>query len=330
MIITKTPLRISFFSGGSDMAAFYQRSPGAALSVTIDKYINVCVHDTPHKGIRIMYDTVEEQNDLESLDHTITRESLRHFDLTKEITVASISDIISKGSGLGSSSTFTVGLAHALAARSNTHLTPRQLAELACDIEISKCGFPIGKQDQYAAAIGGFNLFEFDHHGQVTVTKPAFNQSTIESLERNLVLVYSGISRSASSILKKHNEAMLDDKKFEIIRRGRDKAYEAVEILKGDPSHISDFGKLLHEAWVEKKQWVKEMTLSDLDKIYLHAIESGATGGKILGAGGGGFFLFYVEPSKRADFIEGLNNYSSQLKVYDFKFTWNGSQLHVV
>ena len=328
MIITKTPLRISFFSGGSDMSAFYQREPGAALSVSIDKYINVCIHETPHKGIRIMYDQVEEQNNLESLDHIITRESLRYFNIDREITIASISDIISKGSGLGSSSSFTVGLMHALAARRGLKLTPRELAEAACDIEIYKCGFPIGKQDQFAAAIGGFNLFEFAKDGQVNITQPAFNDRTLETLEQNLVLVYSGISRSASSILKKHNEAFLDAKKFEIIKRGRDKAYQAIEILKGPSTSISDFGKLLHEAWTEKKQWVKEMTLSDLDKIYLHAIDSGAIGGKILGAGGGGFFLFYVEPDKRVNLIEKLTSYSSQLKVYDFRFTWTGSQIY--
>lgn len=330
MIITKTPLRISFFSGGSDMAAFYSRSPGAALSVTIDKYINVCLHDTPNRGIRTMYDQVDEQNDLDSIDHIITREALRQFSVTKEITVASISDILSKGSGLGSSSTFTVGLANALSHRHGEKLSPQALAELACEIEINQCGFPIGKQDQYAAAFGGFNLFEFDVDGNVTVTKPSINPMTLEILQQNLVLVYSGVSRSASTILKKHNEAILDSTKFEIIKRGRDKAYQALEILKQPPSQIKQFGLLLHEAWVEKKQWVKEMTLSDLDKIYLHAVDSGAVGGKILGAGGGGFFLFYVDATDRELFVQRMSEYSSQLKMYDFKFTWEGSQVFTI
>jgi len=172
MIITKTPLRISFFSGGSDMPAFFNQEAGAALSVTIDKCIYIAVHKTQHIGIKTMYDEVSQVEDVGDMQHAITRETLKLVDIDKELTIASISDIIAKGSGLGSSSAFTTGLIHALASLQETAdlLSPELLAQTAYNIERNLCGYPVGKQDQYAAAYGGMNLFEFNTNDTVTFT----------------------------------------------------------------------------------------------------------------------------------------------------------------
>lgn len=204
MIVTKTPLRMSLFSGGSDMSSFYQVEKGAALSVTIDKFVYVCVHRTPHLGIKAMYDKIEETPDVETMQHEISKEAFTYFNYKKEITVASISDILSKGSGLGSSSTFTVGLVNALATLRWGHITKQYLADVACQIEIDRCGYPIGKQDQYAAAYGGMNLFEFHSDESVTYTPINLDDQKMFEFNQNLLLVYSGRGRSANAILQKH------------------------------------------------------------------------------------------------------------------------------
>ena len=163
MIISRTPLRISFFSGGSDLPSFYTKEPGAALSITIDKYIHIFAHAVPFTDIRLMYDTIEEVSDLNNMQHDITRETLKYFGVNKQITIGSISDIISRGSGLGSSSAFTVGLINAIINQRQSweSLHPIKLAEYACMIEMDKCKFPVGKQDQYVATYGGLNSYDF-------------------------------------------------------------------------------------------------------------------------------------------------------------------------
>lgn len=324
MIVSKTPLRISFFSGGSDMPSFYNKEQGAALSCTIDKYIYVCVHKTPHLGIKVMYDTIEQIPDVEQMQHLITKEALKYFNISNEITIASISDILSKGSGLGSSSAFTVGLVNALASTKWEVASCGYLADVACLIEMDKCGYPVGKQDQYAAAFGGLNLFEFKKDGDVEVSPLTIGHTTLNKLEQNLLLVYSGRGRSANSILQKQQQAMDDRVKFDLVRRSRDKAYTARDFLvAGD---CDSFGSLLHDAWMDKKAVTTDITNDYFESIYSKAIESGALGGKLLGAGGGGFFLFYIPPDKRGQVIESIET-NTECKVYDFKFTDHGSRI---
>lgn len=328
MIISRTPLRISFFSGGSDMPAFYQQETGAALSVTIDKYIYVMVHKTPHLGIRTVYDTIEETQDLEKMQHIITKECLKYYDLNSELTIASVSDILAKGSGLGSSSAFTVGLINALHHVNNNPVIGSRyfLASSACDIEMNKCNYPVGKQDQYAAAYGGFNLFEFNKDGTVNTNNFHINKDTLEDLQSNLMLIYSGKGRSANSILQKQKAAMSDKQKFGLVKRSRNKAYVAQEMLA--TGKIDDFGNLLHEAWMDKKGVVSDISADYFDSIYDTAIKNGALGGKLLGAGGGGFFLFYVPKEKQAIVKEQLLLTSLyQCAVYDFNFVDHGSQI---
>lgn len=325
MIISKTPLRISFFSGGSDMPSFYEKEQGAALSCTIDKFIYVCVHKTPHLGVKVMYDTIEETPDVEQMQHLITKEALKYFNVSKEITIASISDILSKGSGLGSSSAFTVGLVNALASTKWEVASKRYLADIACHIEMEKCGYPVGKQDQFAAAYGGMNIFEFKKDGDVDVREIRIGHENFNKLEDNLLLVYSGRGRSANSILQKQQKAMATDKdKFNLVRSSRDKAYTGVKLLmKGD---VDSFGALLHEAWMEKKGLVQEITQDYFDAIYSKAIAAGSLGGKLLGAGGGGFFLFYVTPDRREEVIQAITE-NTECKIYDFKFWFSGSRI---
>lgn len=326
MILSKTPLRISFFSGGSDMPSYFEKEKGAALSVTIDKYIYVMLHKTPHLGIKIMYDTIEEFPDLEQMQHAITRESLKHFGIDKEVTIASIADILSKGSGLGSSSAFTVGLINVLAhqEKHKSNYTREYLAQTAYDIERNMCGYPVGKQDQYAAAYGGMNLFEFHKDNTVEVRPTTYNRDLWSNLEDRLLLVYSGRGRNANSILQKQAAAMDDSVKFDLVRRSRDKAFVGARYLK--EGKLDDFGALLHDAWLDKKAVETSITNEYFDEIYSKAIDSGALGGKLLGAGGGGFFIFYVNPSKRQNVIDVITD-GTQCKVYDFKFTEYGSQV---
>lgn len=307
------------------MPSFYEQEDGAALSVTINKFIYVMAHKVPHMGVRCMYDDVEEQHDIEQMQHAITRETLKYYGFTKEITIASISDIVTKGSGLGSSSAFTVGLVKALSTSKYDNSTRKYVADIACEIEMNRCGYPVGKQDQYAAAFGGFNLFKFKRNGEVTVDELRLTNPHIQALEKNLMLVYSGRSRNANNILQKQQKAMLDIDKFNAVKRSKDKAYEAVDLI--HKGKIDEFGRLLHESWLDKKSVCEEITQDYFDTIYQTAMDAGALGGKLLGAGGGGFFIFYVPQEYRNSVAWAFANEHRECKVYDFEFYGSGSHM---
>lgn len=324
MIITKTPLRVCFFSGGSDLPSFYEKEDGASLSVTINKYIHVIAHQVPNMGVKVMYDDVEELHDLEQMRHAITRETLKLYNVNKEITVASISDIVSKGSGLGSSSAFTVGLVKAMSALKKESVSGSHIADIACQIEMVKCGYPVGKQDQYAAAYGGFNLFKFHTNGSVSADSITLNNKNIQKLQDNLLLVYSGRGRDANNILQKQQKAMSNVDKFKIVQRARDKAYEGRDLLL--EGKVDDFGELLHKSWLDKKNICEDITQDYFDMVYQKAIDAGALGGKLLGAGGGGFFIFYVPQKDKESVAWEVTKYT-ECKVYDFEFTGNGSNI---
>ena len=307
------------------MPSFYEQEDGAALSVTINKFIYVFAHKVPHMGVRCMYDDVEEQHDIEQMQHAITRETLKYYDIKKEMTVASISDIVTKGSGLGSSSAFTVGLVKALSTTKYDNSTRKYVADIACQIEMERCGYPVGKQDQYAAAWGGFNLFRFRKNGEVEVEELRLTNPNVMALEKNLMLVYSGRSRNANNILQKQQKAMLDADKFNKVKRSKDKAFEALNLI--HKGKIDDFGRLLHESWIDKKGVCEEITQDYFDEIYRTAIRAGALGGKLLGAGGGGFFIFYV-PEKSRTKVEGaISTKHKDCRIYDFEFYGSGSHM---
>lgn len=190
---------------------------------------------------------------------------------------------------------------------------------------MNRCGYPVGKQDQYAAAWGGFNLFRFKKNGEVNVEEIRLTNPNVAALEKNLMLVYSGRSRNANNILQKQQKAMLDIDKFNKVKRSRDKAFEAVELI--HKGKIDDFGRLLHESWLDKKGVCEEITQDYFDEIYQTAIDGGALGGKLLGAGGGGFFIFYVPEKDRASVAHGIKNNHKDCRIYDFEFYGSGSNV---
>lgn len=308
------------------MPGFYQQEPGAAFTATIDKYVYVCLHTTPGPQIRVMFDNVQELNDLAMMDHRITKSALETFGLNSHITVTSISDITTRGSGLGSSSAFTVGLVQAiLEEKGYKHDSPFQLADIACDIEINRCHYNIGKQDQYATALGGMNLFTFDEHGRVSVQSNRIRRDVIGRFQENLILVHTGQHRSASDVLDKQTKAIAaSSAKFQLAKKNKDRAWEAVKLLEaGDTDSV---GALLHDSWMDKKQITDAMSSQSIDAMYDCAIKAGALGGKILGAGGGGFAVFYATPDHRKSVVHTLQQHPS-CQVYDFAFTSLGSRI---
>jgi len=312
MIISKTPLRISFFCGGTDIEPFYRHEKGAALSATINKYVYVNVNRTPYNGIRMMYDETEDVTNVEDLKGIITKETLKYMSITDKVTIASLSDVKARGSGLGSSSAFTVGLLLALKTSELQYeeLSPFQLAEDACHIEINLCKNPIGKQDQYAASLGGFNLFEFEKDGSVQSLTGSIDPGTIQTLQSRLLLVHSGLDREASNILAiQAKDLEPGTEKFKSMQGSRFLAYQGKKLLEEDD--VVGFGDLLGVAWEIKKQ--RNNTL----------IRAGARAGKLLGAGGGGFFLFYVPEEKMADVSQKALDIACF--PYQFEFTDQGA-----
>jgi len=327
MIITRTPLRISFFSGGSDLPSFYTKEPGAALSATINKYVYVVVHDTPEETKHV-HNELEMPSDVERMQHNITRETLKMFGIEKGITVTEITDVPCQGSGLGASSAYTVGLLRSLICRHNknsNNLTNKadapSLAETASDIEIEKCGYPIGKQDQYAAAVGGVNLFRFNSNHSVDSLPIGPCKNQLKLLAENLILVYTGKKREASKILNHLKDNM--DARFGLVKRQRDMAYQGAEYLRN--YQFDKFGALLHNAWTLKKESNALTTYKEVDNLYEEVYRLGALGGKVLGAGGGGYMLLYV-PEPRRNAVVDLTQQRG-FKVFPFQFSHEGSQV---
>lgn len=317
MILTRTPLRVSFFGGGSDIPSYYLRSPGAVLSTTINKYMYIALCKTAYDGVKLVYNDIETVKDINQIKHSRVRECLKKFKITSNIEISSYCEIPTKGTGLGSSSTFTVGLISALKAVNGDMHLPYKIAEIACDIEMNACGEPIGKQDQYAAAIGGLNVFRFSPE-EVHIKQCAIKEADLLKLDNNLMLFYTGVSRSASELLARQQE---NKNKNIIIDRMVDQVDIAYKLLKY--SDLDSFGSLLHEAWHLKKQ-LSYNTSSDLiDSYYDKAIKAGALGGKILGAGGGGYLLFYVPQDRQLAVAAALDD----LMTFNFNFDFTGTQV---
>jgi D-glycero-alpha-D-manno-heptose-7-phosphate kinase len=321
MIITRTPFRISFVGGGSDMETFYSRYPGAVLSTSINKFMYISSHRFFFPGqIRVKYSETETVNKIEELKHPLLREAMRLTGVTQGIEISSIADIPS-GTGMGSSSSFTVGLLHCLYAVKRQYVTHEQLANEACRIEIEILGEPIGKQDQYAAAYGGLNIINFKPDGSVFV-EPLFIKNEVYSqLQNNLVMLYTGNQRKASDILAEQKENVSKDEKFNILKSMVALVPELRNCLYNE--NLADFGRILHENWILKQKLASQISNTQIDDIYNAGIKAGATGGKLLGAGGGGFMLFYCERNKQAKLFETLK----QLKPFDFSFDREGSKV---
>ncbi len=321
MIITRTPFRISFVGGGSDMETFYGQYPGAVLSTSINKYMYISSHKYFFENqVRVKYSETETVDTFEDLKHPLLREAMRLTGVTKGIEISSIADIPS-GTGMGSSSSFTVGILHCLHAVKRQYVSHEQLAFEACRIEIDVLGEPIGKQDQYAAAFGGLNIIHFQPNGEVRVEPLYIRNETYNRLQDNLLMFYVGNQRKASDILAEQKKNASQEDKFRVLKSMVALVPDLRECLYGNA--LEDFGKILHENWILKQRLASQITNSQIDDIYKAGLDAGASGGKLLGAGGGGFMLFYCEPSKQQKLLERLK----PLERFDFRFDREGSKL---
>jgi D-glycero-alpha-D-manno-heptose-7-phosphate kinase len=321
MIITRTPFRISFVGGGSDMDTFYTRYPGAVLSTSINKFMYISSHKFFFPGqVRVKYSETETVNHLDELRHPLLRETMRKTGVTSGIEISSIADIPS-GTGMGSSSSFTVGLLHCLYAIKRQYVTHEQLAREACEIEIDILGEPIGKQDQYAASYGGLNIIHFDTEGKVQVEPLYIKNEIYQALQENLMMFYVGNQRKASDILTEQKYNASRDEKHAILKSMVSLVFDLRDCLFSGT--LGDFGRILHENWILKQKLASQISNSEINSIYEAGIRAGATGGKLLGAGGGGFMLFYCEKSRQARLMESLK----PLEKFDFTFEREGSKL---
>lgn len=306
MILTKTPMRLSFIGGGSDLPVYYRAHGGAVVSSSIDKYVYICVNKRFDDSVRVSYSRTEEVAAATDVAHPLVRAALAKTGIAGGVEITSIADIPSRGSGLGSSSAFTVGVLHALHAYRGEYRSKAQLADEACDVEINMCGEPIGKQDQYGAAIGGLNFIRFNPDDSVDVEPIVTPGSTLVALERSLLMFYTGLTRSASDILEKQGAAMVgeSDKTKAVARMVKLADVLRDRLAAGDETAVGD---ILHEGWMLKRGLAEGISSSGLDDIYARARAAGAVGGKLLGAGGGGFFVFYVPEARHEDVKRALS-----------------------
>lgn len=319
MILTQTPFRISFVGGSTDLESFYSKFPGAVLSTSINKYMFICLHPYfEREKFRVKYSKSETVDSVAEIQHPVVRAILQQYGITDGIEITSTADIPS-GTGLGSSSSFTVGLIHNVNTFQGKFITKRQLAEGACDIEIGKLHEPIGKQDQYAAAYGGLNIFRFESDGHVGVEPIHLQKKHMDELQQNLLMFYTGGQRSASEILTQLSQP--SDKKLEIMRKMVSLVDEMRDgLYSGD---LQSFGECLHRNWLLKQQTANGISNEYLDKIYSLGLSAGAAGGKLLGAGGSGFMLFYCDKEHQSKLRAAMN----PLKELSFKFDHEGSKV---
>lgn len=320
MIITRAPFRVSFCGGGSDLPGFYEKYGGCILSTTIRKYMYLTIHNYFEKDqIVLKYSKTEIVNDYSTIEHRIFKQCLSDFNI-KGVEISSMADIPA-GTGLGSSSTFTVALLQLLYTYTGQYVSKYKLAKDACTVEIEKLGEPIGKQDQFAAAFGGLKFYEFMPNGFVNVEPVIMAPDSYRKLESNLLLFYLGGTHSASEILKEQSKnvkaadkAMLQKKMCDITRTLK------MELQK---NNVDAMGELLHENWMLKKSLAAGISNPLIDMVYDCAIKNGATGGKLLGAGGAGFMLFYVPLNKQAEVRDALND----LREMDFEMDNSGASI---
>lgn len=320
MIITRAPFRVSFCGGGSDLPGFYEKYGGCVLSTTIRKYMYLTIHNFFEKDrIVLKYSKTENVCDYSEIEHKIFKQCLSDFHL-KGIEISSMADIPA-GTGLGSSSTFTVALLHLLYTYTGQYVSKYKLAKEACAVEIEKLGEPIGKQDQFAAAFGGLKFYEFMPNGFVNVEPVIMSADSYKKLENNLMMFYLGGMHSASAILEEqlHNISSVD--KANVQKKMCDIARNLKRKLQNNK--IDETGELLNENWILKRSLASGISNPIIDETYERAIKAGATGGKLLGAGGAGFMLFYVPENKQADVRTAL----SHLREMDFEMDNSGASI---
>lgn len=321
MIIINAPLRISFFGGGTDLPLYYRkRGVGGVLSTTISLSLRLILNFTMNPTIKVMYSEIENVTNIEDLKHDRVKHSLKMLGINSGIEIASFADVSTKGTGLGSSSAYTAALLKGLTEAKGISLTRHDLAELTCRVEIEQCGDPIGKQDQYATVFGGFNTFEFYENERVDVKPVQIGSTALQLLGENLVMVDLNMARSTTDVLKTIEPNTLW---FKNMDRIGDMVGPAERALRDGEVEI--FGCMLHDAWMYKKEMSSKVSNEDIDHVYHVARCAGALGGKLLGAGAGGSFLFYVPREKRNGFEYSMA--LNKLKIRDFKFTDEGTKV---
>lgn len=322
MIITKTPFRASFAGGGTDLPAFYEQEDGFVLSMAIESFMYIAVHRFFENRIVLKYSQTENVETVDEIRHGLIRECMKITGVTDPVEITSFADIPSKGSGLGSSSSFAVGLISALRAYQGLPVTSAISAALACEVEIGKLGEPIGKQDQYAAAYGGMNGITFHRDGNVTVEPLHLGREALRHMEEHLVMFYTGVVRSASGILQEQSRNTSEDKsKFSLLQDMKALGYQLRNALLVED--IDQIGPIMHEGWEMKKGLASKISMPEIDEAYAAAMAAGATGGKLLGAGGGGFLLFYCPPANRPELLRRL----SALRVVPVKLEARGTRV---
>ena len=297
MIITRTPFRVSFAGGGSDLPSFYRRHEGCVLSMTINKYMYVSIHPTFNRDETVVkYSQTEIVRDVRAVQHPIARQLLLDYGIDG-VEIVSTADVPA-GTGLSTSSAYTVGLIHALNAFRGKLCSQERIAREACELEIEKLGEPIGKQDQYGTAVGGLKFIRFKSDDSVEVEPLAVSRQKLSELEGNLLLFYTGLTHSAGEILQEQNKNVAgEDKKFQNLVKMTELAYELREAVVA--GNLDDFGRILNENWLLKRELASQISNDKIGRYYDLAMANGALGGKLLGAGGGGFLLFYCPKEKQ-------------------------------
>lgn len=320
MIITRAPFRVSFCGGGSDLPSFYERCGGCVLSTTIRKYMYLTIHNYFYKDqIVLKYSKTEIIKDYSEIDHKYFKQCLKDFGI-KGVEISSMADIPS-GTGLGSSSSFTVALLHLLHTYKGEFVSKYKLAKDACEVEIDKLGEPIGKQDQYAAAFGGLKFYEFLPGGFVNVEPVIMAPESYKKLEDNILMFYLGGEHSASAILEEQSQNVKTVDKANVQQQMCDLTRTLKEELQ--KNNVDAIGEMLHENWMLKKSLASGISTPYIDEIYEKAIYAGALGGKLLGAGGAGFMIFYVKPEKQ----NSVRNMLSHLREMDFEMDNSGATI---
>ncbi len=319
MIITQTPLRISFAGGGTDFKDYYAAEGGTVISSAIDKYIYVVIKERFDGKIRVGYTRTEMVDGVDEIEHELVRECMRLTGITGGVEIATMADIPSEGSGLGSSSTVTVGLLHALYAYKGELVTPDRLAEEACRIEIDILGKPIGKQDQYIAAFGNLRVIEFNRDSSVDVRRVEITEEQRRRFGESLMLFYTGITRSADGILSQQKANIGD--KMRILAMIKDQVCEIEAGLTNQ--NLNKVGRIMHAGWELKKQMAERITSPHINELYEMALDAGATGGKIAGAGGGGFLLLYCPPDR----LHAVRSVLSEMKELPFNLERDGTKV---
>ena len=320
MIISRTPLRMSFAGGGTDLPAFSDQHGGAVLSTAIDKWVRVIVSPRFEGDIRVGYSETEIVGDIDHIRHELVRETMRRAGIPRGIDVLTLADVPSRGTGLGSSSAVTVGLLNALYAFQGIAKPSSVMAREAAEIEIDVLGKPIGRQDQYAVAMGGFNLIEFKPDGDVAVSPVVSPAGTIERLHRHLLLFYTGMARGSDAILRAQTESVRGGE-VESMLSLRRLAYEMRDSLRA--GEVDNVGELLRKGWELKRHAAPGADNPTITTLIDRAYGAGATGGKLLGAGGGGFLLVFAPPSVHIGVRQALEH----LAEIPFRFASRGTEI---